>query len=167
VLIGADGAGSRVRAQLLPHAERIETGIMAVTGKYGLNGDVRATTPQAIFRGSTLIFGPRGCFLFGSAVEYGEAIGTERARRDEGRTDSTAREPLPYDREEYVMWGFSAHREAFASPANFETLSGEDLKAAVVALMDDWHPAIRRLVHLADPSTVTAFPVKTSIPIPP
>ena len=37
VLIGADGANSRVRQQLLPHAERIDTGILAVAGKHRLD----------------------------------------------------------------------------------------------------------------------------------
>ena len=64
------------------------------------------------------------------------------------------------------MWGFSAHREAFAS-ANLETASGEDLKTAVEALVDDWHPALQRLVCSAEPSTITAFSVKTSVPISP
>jgi 2-polyprenyl-6-methoxyphenol hydroxylase-like FAD-dependent oxidoreductase len=150
VLVGADGAGSRVRAQLLPHAERVETGIVAVTGKFGLDKDARETTPPAIFRGPTLILGPRGCFLFASAVESREKT----------------RDPRPYDSDEYVMWGFSAHRETFAS-TNVETSSGEDLKTAVGTLIHDWHPALQRLVRRAEVSTVTAFPVKTSVPIPP
>jgi 2-polyprenyl-6-methoxyphenol hydroxylase-like FAD-dependent oxidoreductase len=37
----------------------------------------------------------------------------------------------------------------------------------VLALMDDWHPALQRLVQSADESTVTAFAVKTSVPIQP
>jgi hypothetical protein len=57
---------------------------MAVTGKLGLNGDARAITPQAILRGPALILGPRGCFLFGSAVEYGKASDNERTARVEG-----------------------------------------------------------------------------------
>ena len=43
VLIGADGAGSRLRAQLLPHARRVETGVVAVSGKVSLNDDVRTS----------------------------------------------------------------------------------------------------------------------------
>jgi 2-polyprenyl-6-methoxyphenol hydroxylase-like FAD-dependent oxidoreductase len=34
-----------------------------------------------------------------------------------------------------------------------------------MALMDDWHPTLRWLVQTADPSTVGAFAVKTSVPI--
>lgn len=156
VLVGADGASSRVRAQLLPHAERVETGIVAVSGKFGLDEDVRAAAPRAIFRGPTLILGPRGCFLFASAIEYPQA-------RGKGHIPGDAR---LYDAEEYLMWGFSARREAFAS-ANLETASGEDLKTAVAALIDDWHPDLQRLVLSAEASTVAAFTVKTSVPIPP
>ena len=165
VLIGADGASSRVRTQLLPRAQRVETGIVAVSGKFGLDEDVRAETPQAIFRGPTLILGPRGCFLFASAIQYGEAR-EKRHISGEGMEDSGSHDLLPYDSQEYVMWGFSAHREAFAS-TNLETASGEDLKTAVASLIADWHPALQRFVRSADASTITAFPVKTSVPIPP
>jgi 2-polyprenyl-6-methoxyphenol hydroxylase-like FAD-dependent oxidoreductase len=39
--------------------------------------------------------------------------------------------------------------------------------AAVLALMDDWDPGLQWLVQSADISTVTAFAVKTSVPIQP
>jgi hypothetical protein len=60
--------------------------------------------------------------------------------------DPAAQDSLRYDAEEYVMWAFSAHRETFA-PANLETLSAEDLQSAVAGLIDDWHPALQRLVE--------------------
>jgi len=160
VLIGADGASSHLRAQLLPSAQRVETGIVAVTGKLGLNADTRALTPQPIFRGPTLMLGPRGCFLFASAVEYEDG-------RSQGPRGATAHDPLPSEREEYVMWGFSAHRETLALPTDLDALEGGMLQDAVVALMDAWHPALVRLVRRADVSTVTAFSVKTAVPIPP
>ncbi|MBV8101097.1 MAG: FAD-dependent monooxygenase, partial [Verrucomicrobia bacterium] len=70
LLVGADGANSYVRSRLLPHAPREETGIMSVSGKIGLNDQVRALTPQPIFCGPTLMLGPKGCFLFANAMEY-------------------------------------------------------------------------------------------------
>jgi 2-polyprenyl-6-methoxyphenol hydroxylase-like FAD-dependent oxidoreductase len=51
VLVDADGAGSHLRAQLLPHALRVETGIVAVSGKLSLNSDVRRATPRPILHG--------------------------------------------------------------------------------------------------------------------
>ena len=46
-------------------------------------------------------------------------------------------------------------------------LSGQDATAAVIALIDDWHPALRWLVQTTDASTVTPFTVKTAVPIRP
>jgi len=78
LLVGADGANSYVRARLLPYTQRVETGVMAVSGRIGLNEQVRALTPPAIFRGPTLMLGPRGCFLFANAMEYedGSVLGS-------------------------------------------------------------------------------------------
>ncbi|MFY9956891.1 FAD-dependent oxidoreductase [Bradyrhizobium sp.] len=154
VLIGADGAGSKLRSQLLPHARRVETGIMAVSGKVDLNDANRALVPPPVLRGPTPILGPRGCFMFASAVQYRDG---ERPARNDTFHD---------EREEYVMWGFSAHRAKFGS-ADPDRLGGEKLKAAVLGLMQDWHPSAMRLVQAADASAVSAFAVKTSVPIPP
>src|SRR5262249_8122794 len=126
VLIGADGAGSHLRLQLLPQAQRIETGILAISGKIGLTQCTRAATPEAVFRGSTLVLGPRGCFLFGSAVEYEGIAAQERTRPDGTMEGLDDRDGGLYDREEYVMWGFSAPREKFGIPENITAL-GDDI----------------------------------------
>ena len=151
VLIGADGASSRLRAQLLPHAQRVETGIVAVSGKLGLDAGLRSAIPPPILRGPTLVLGPNGCFMFASGVDYED--------------DTAGCTQQYYDRETYVMWGFSAHRETLGLLGDPAALSGVDAAAAVMPLMDDWHPALRWLVETADPSTVSAFAVKTSVPI--
>jgi 2-polyprenyl-6-methoxyphenol hydroxylase-like FAD-dependent oxidoreductase len=153
LLIGADGASSQVRRQLLPQAKRIETGIIAVSGKLDLNDAVRASIPKPILQGPTMVLGPRGCFLFANAVTY-DSRNPHPAKAGAGEQD-------------YVMWGFSAHRGAFDLPAPIETLCDAEAKAAVLDLMQDWNPALRHLIKSADESTMTTFPVKTSVPIPP
>ena len=152
VLVGADGAGSPVRAQLLPHARRVETGVMIVSGKFSMRDGARADIPPAIWRGPTLILGPGGRFLFANGVEFGAAPDPEIP---------------PEDRGGYVMWGFSARRETFAAFGDIEALGGEALRRAVLAQVDDWSPAIRAMVERADPATLVAFPARTSVPIPP
>ena len=89
--------------------------------------------------------------MFSSTVDYEDAAGNEHC----------------YDREKYVMWGFSAHDDTLDLPANLADASGEGAITAVISLMDTWHPALRRLVQITDVSTATIFPVKTSVPIPP
>jgi 2-polyprenyl-6-methoxyphenol hydroxylase-like FAD-dependent oxidoreductase len=163
VLVGADGANSRVRSQLLPHAERIETGVLAVSGKLSLNDSVRAMTPPAVFRGPTLVMGPKGCFLFANAVEYPDEKAKDASTQD--NSNSGGRGSSFANREEYVMWGFSARREKFALTLGHETLRPEDLKTAALALMKDWDPALRQIVRQT--SDLGMFPVKTSVPVPP
>jgi 2-polyprenyl-6-methoxyphenol hydroxylase-like FAD-dependent oxidoreductase len=154
LIVGADGANSAVRRQLLPLAERVETGIVAVGGKAPLNEEVRALTPPAIMRGPTMILGPRGCFMFWSAIQYGDLAAG-------GDTGSDSME----NRDEYVMWGFSARRHWFHLPGKVEELGGDELKRVVERLVADWNPTLRRLVQKSDPSTVQSFSVKTSVPV--
>ena len=163
VLVGADGANSRVRSQLLPHAERIETGLLAVSGKLSLNDSVRAMTPPAVFRGPTLVMGPKGCFLFANAVEYADEKTKDANTQD--NVNSADWGSSFANREEYVMWGFSARREKFALTLGHETLRPEDLKTAALALMKDWDSALRQVV--GQTSDLGVFPVKTSVPVPP
>jgi len=158
LLVGADGANSYVRARLLPYTRRMETGVMAVSGKIGLNEQVRALTPPAIFRGPTLMLGPRGCFLFANAMEYEDAAVSDSCVTP-NRCGKTSR-----DREEYVMWGFSARREKFAPFLNRDSPDEEALKTMVLTLMRDWDPGLRWIVQHSSP--ISTFSVKTAIPIP-
>jgi len=153
LLVGADGANSRMRAQLLPQAKRIDTGIAAVAGKVPLNDTNRAAIPAPILRGPTPIIGLGGCFLFASAVQYRSRPATVDTAADERE-------------EEYVMWGFSARRARFAR-TDLEDLGAADLKEAVLASMHGWHRALRHLIEAAEPSSVSTFTVKTSVPVPP
>jgi 2-polyprenyl-6-methoxyphenol hydroxylase-like FAD-dependent oxidoreductase len=149
IVVGADGASSRVKSQLLPNARRLDTGIVVLSGKFPLDGTARRDMPPAILKGPILVPGPRGCFLFASAVEYPpDAL---RA----------------YDNEEYVMWGFSAHRASLAPHHNIAELTGEQAKVLALAQMHDWHPALRRLVERADTATMTSFEAKSAEPVAP
>ena len=168
VLIGADGANSRVRKQLLPHAPRIETGLFSIAGKIRLDEATRPRLPHAIFDGPAPILGPKGRFLFSTAIEF-------RRERPEwldtldhpDATTPRSAELLFDDRSDYAMWGFSTRREAFSFPAPPETLSGRELQAIVLDMMDGWHPALQFLVRESEPSTVSTFSVRTSVLIPP
>lgn len=58
VLIGADGANSRVRSQLLPHAHRIDTGVHAIAGRFPwASGDL---APALMTRSNVVIPAGRG-----------------------------------------------------------------------------------------------------------
>jgi 2-polyprenyl-6-methoxyphenol hydroxylase-like FAD-dependent oxidoreductase len=164
VLVGADGANSRVRSILLPEAKREDTGLVGIGGKLALSDEVRAWIPRAIMKGPTPILGPPGCFLFASPVQFGD-LGESGAGVD--RTLGDERHSVFDDRDAYVMWGFSTRGDRFRLGGEQGSHSGEQLKSAVEGLMGDWHAKLRRLVEQTDPSTVKTFSVKTSVPVAP
>ena len=168
LLIGADGANSRVRKQLLPHAQRIETGLVSIAGKIRLDETTRHQLPHAIFDGPAPIIGPSGRFLFSTAVEFRHDRPDRLDSLDQPDTTAPLGDGLLFDdRNDYAMWGFSTRREAFSFPAPPESLSGSELQAVVLAMIEAWHPALQFLVRESDPSTVSTFSVRTSVPIPP
>ena len=155
VLIGADGANSAVRAQLLPQAQRADTGIVAISGKLPLDHAARRNTPATILRGPTLVLGPRGHVLVASTVDYDDT------------TDAPLVPQAPrLDRSRTVTWRFSARRGAFGDTDVLQ-MHGAALKDTVLGLVAKWHPALVRLVRSSDPAGIAAFAVKTSVPLPP
>ena len=149
VLVGADGANSRVARQLLPQSKRIDTGIVVISGRFPLDAEARRTTPPAVLRGPTLILGPSGRFMFASAIEYPPGAVT------------------PHDRDEYVMWGLSARREDFGLPCLPTTLNAETARALALKNMQHWDLALRGMVERADAAHMNIFAVKSALPIPP
>lgn len=168
VLVGADGGNSRVRRQLLPHAQRVETGILGVAAKVPLTPETRAMVPDQIFRGPALIGARQGRAMFVAVqafkrrAERGAAIGGDDA--------AAALHPgILFDNTgDYLMWAFSARRETYGAIADAvedpEHADGAAWQRAVLGLTGGWHPALRRLVAMADPSTVAPLPIRTSVP---
>jgi 2-polyprenyl-6-methoxyphenol hydroxylase-like FAD-dependent oxidoreductase len=157
LIVGADGANSKVRAQLLPGAARVETGIVAIGGKLTLTESAERFIPDAAMRGPTPILGPRGSFLFLSPVAY----------RDLGETFDPDASRSAGDRENYLLWGFSARRERFGAGEPYAKAAADDLKSLVERMLVDWHPVLRQVVRESDPATVSWFSVKTSTPVKP
>ena len=160
LLIGADGASSAVRGQLLPQAKRIETGIAAISGKAPLNDYVRGITPREFFAGPTLVLGPDGRFLFASAVEFPS---NARHAPVAGPSDSPSSDDLMFgERVEYVMWGFSCRRDLFHDFAGLVRAPGDELLKTTLRLMTGWHPTLRALIEATAPETINVFEVKSA-----
>jgi 2-polyprenyl-6-methoxyphenol hydroxylase-like FAD-dependent oxidoreductase len=160
LLIGADGASSTVRGQLLPQAKRIETGIVAISGKAPLNDYVRRITPTEFFAGPTLVLGPDGRFLFGSAVEFPSS---DRNTLVGGLSDSPSSDDLMFgERVEYVMWGFSCRRDLFHDFARLMHAPGDELLLTTLRLTTGWHAKLRALIEATAPETINVFEVKSA-----
>ncbi|GLV60701.1 monooxygenase [Dictyobacter sp. S3.2.2.5] len=166
VLVGADGANSRVCKQYLPQARRVETNALAVGGKLMLTPEARAWLPRPIQTRMNIVIPPQKYFLFNAVFDH-----TYASREDLSELSSNLRaagldpELLFADTSNYVLWGFAANVNAY--PASAEALSGPPLQKLVLQMINDWHPDLRRLVADADPATVAPIRLKASVPIGP
>ncbi|MET9250528.1 NAD(P)/FAD-dependent oxidoreductase [Nonomuraea sp. NPDC003709] len=159
IVVAADGGNSRVRKQYLPHAERVDTGITTVAGKFPITAETRKLVAPRLLDGPNSVIPPSGMGFFtaphdlGDGVAYGEFGVTEQ----EGA--------LMDNSSSYILWAFGAPGAAF--PTNISEMSGEQLQATVARKIESWHPDLRTVVGGSDPDTITLLPIRTSIPIDP
>jgi 2-polyprenyl-6-methoxyphenol hydroxylase-like FAD-dependent oxidoreductase len=161
VLVAADGGGSRVRRQLLPHAERIDTGVIGIAGKVFLDGGNRDRIAPELLGGMSLVSAKGGYSLFVALQEIGAAA-----------VDALPGGCSPGDahldnRRSYLMWALGAQRHKFALNGNAEALHGEPLRTIALTAMASWDERFKTLVHLADPATINVLPIRTSKPLAP
>ncbi|GLZ78756.1 monooxygenase [Actinorhabdospora filicis] len=138
LLVGADGTRSRVRAQLLPHAGRVDTGATGTGGRLALTPETRSWLPEVFSGGLNVVMGPRD-FLF-TAVHV--------------RRDPT----LPG--EDYLLWALVTRSGVIPGG-----LSGEAARDPVAARVRQWHPLLRRMVAETDPATVNSFAFFAARPV--
>ena len=155
LLVGADGANSRVRRQLLPHAERIDTGVVAVAGKLRLTDPVRAELPAALTTRANSVLPRREGSLF-TAVWHGDRQPVSVGAPDGGFLfDNTT---------DYTFWAYADSASRFP---NLDDHSGEDLQRLVLDKIRTWSPHLGTLVAKSDPDTVNAIAIRSATPVEP
>ena len=147
VLVGADGANSRVRQQYLPHARRVDTGVLAVAGKHPLPGP--EPLPDALLGTPNNIVPPRSSWMFTAPWRAGAA----------GPAQPVA------DEQDYLLWSYTAATDRF--PSDVLDRDGAALQRLVLERTASWSPDIRTMVANSDPSTVAALPIRTMLPVEP
>lgn len=168
LLVAADGAGSRVRKQYLPHARLAETGIVSIGAKVPLTPETKRLLPPRVFEGVTLVNAPRG---YGAILHVME-FPWDREGLKPGIGDNDARllahwPGLLYDNTtDYIMWGFWASRRWYRFDPAAAGVSAEDRVRLAREMTAGWHPNWRTLLEASDLSTVIAINIRTSVPIP-
>jgi 2-polyprenyl-6-methoxyphenol hydroxylase-like FAD-dependent oxidoreductase len=165
LLIGADGARSRVRLQRLPgsDAQPRETGVRGVFGRTLLRRCSQLSVlGEALASGGVLALAPSTAF-FCTAMAFGEPPAAAAARL--GLDASVAPPRSPAD---YVMWGV-AYRRSDASSSN-RTGGGMDgnsaFQHALRAAAGFQHPDFMRLLHNSEQDDCLDFPIWASQPPP-
>jgi 2-polyprenyl-6-methoxyphenol hydroxylase-like FAD-dependent oxidoreductase len=162
VLVAADGGGSRVRRQFLPDAQRVETGVVGIAGKIFLD-TARDRIARGLLDGISLVAARGGLGLFVAIQEMtggpiGGIGGNEPALAGAGNLYENTRS--------YLMWALSAKREKFVL-TDVERADSAALATAAARAMAGWSHAFRELVGLADPTTISCLPIRTSVPVAP
>jgi 2-polyprenyl-6-methoxyphenol hydroxylase-like FAD-dependent oxidoreductase len=167
VLVGADGAHSNVRKQLLPHARREDTGVFAVGGTAALTAPLLDLLPPAALQYPIAMTGPNHQQIFLAvwrAVPRCEMAGVATIHDDAADRAATD-DPISACLPDHVMWRFSALSSAYGPGQAPETMSPAKLKATVLAMVAGWNTNLRRLVELIDPTTIFPLPIRTCVPV--
>ncbi len=146
VLVGADGTGSNVRKQHLPHAQIVDTGVVGAACRLPINFDTASHMPEHLRTQLTSVMPLRGTYMIvtqsihRSGAEYVDPIG------------------------DHLIWVLISSRTAYGD-ADPKTMDGESIGRLALQLTNDWHPVLRNLIADSDQQSISAVPVLTSIPI--
>ena len=137
VLVGADGVGSRVRAQLVPDFEVVDIGVRCIYGKVPLTEAVLELVPSAFLRGFSFVSNGSGAGAAFAPVIF--------------RTP-----PAEYG--DYLMAVMTGTNDVLGcSDDELFTMSPADLWNVVTRATAEWHPTVRSLVATAEVDA--AFPI--------
>lgn len=164
VLVAADGSNSRVRKQYLPHAQLEDSGIVGIGGKVPLTPETKALLPDKVFNGISMVMAPKGFSCILHVMEFKWDRNGVKSGIGSSDAEVIAQWPgLLYDNTtDYIMWGFAGARQNL--PVDPTTLRGGELVDLTLDMTESWHPNLRELIRLSDPSTCFPINIRTSVP---
>lgn len=160
ILVGADGLGSKVRAQYLPHARVVDTGLVGMAGKLPVTDLTRSYLPEHLLTRLTGILAPNSLYM----------VVTESVhKRGGGRTPIAERSTLDpgIDEGDHSIWVLVSSRATYGSDPKSLFADGPALKEIALRLMKDWHPSLRWMVAETDPVVISSTAIQASEPIEP
>jgi len=168
ILVAADGGNSRIRKQLLPHAQRVETDIDVIMGKVPFTEETRSLLLPDRLDGTTLVLAPQERAMFIALHEFPRSAATFPGTIG-GNDESYQRQGgLLFDNtRDYLFWGLAASRKQFGLFGNPQSWVSQELEYVAQRMVQNWHPHLQQLVRMADPTTVAYSPIRTSIPLKP
>jgi len=147
VLVGADGARSRVAAALAGHPTSAPTGFGGLAARTPLDATTRALLPAVLEGGAALALGPDGTGMFMTKHDA-----STRAAVD----PSTCREIPAITEPPAVIWSLIA-TDALMPPEATRALDGRRLLDFTQHALHAWPQQLRDLVAAADPTTAAYY----------
>jgi 2-polyprenyl-6-methoxyphenol hydroxylase-like FAD-dependent oxidoreductase len=146
LLVGADGAGSRVARALAGRPTSTPIGISGIAGRTPIHDGNRGLVPALLRRGPALAFGPGGVGLFLTLHDPGP-----------GPTAQPPETEAPA-----LIWGLLADDRRY--PDDLASVAGDELVATAQGVLDPWHPAVRELVRQSEAGTAGSFVFRAADP---
>lgn len=164
LLVGADGARSRVRRQLLPDAATTALPAFGVGGKVPLTDQTATWLPEALIRSKNMVL-PRRDFLFTAVFRRREQPDTlaERLRDQVAKAGLDIETVLSDVKDtDYVMWAYVAHHRHIDT-----SLAGQALLDRIGERTRRWAPELQSLLAATPPETVDRFDFSVAQPVAP
>jgi len=156
LLVAADGVNSPVRKQYLPHAEPIDTGVVAIVGTLPLTDGVMALAPYFLLDGPGMVVPGTPCSMFMAMWKRsGEAAQALRRLGIEGT--------LPGD-EDYLLLALCGGPDFFGLDEQSDAVTGRTLKDVLRRKTAGWHTNLRKLVEMVSEEELVLNHVRTSHP---
>ncbi len=167
LLVGADGADSTVRRQLLPQARPVDSGALRIAGKLELTPLAQQRLPPWLHRKSVSVRGQAGWHLFVTAhrLRHRGLQPTDAAYTGNDAAQQHRAGLLFDNTRDYVFWALGVPR-ALRPDAATLARGAQALHAWAQRQAEAWPEDLRALLQLTDPATVNATPVLASLPVP-
>ncbi|MCE7796151.1 FAD-dependent monooxygenase [Sphingobium sufflavum] len=165
VLVGADGANSAVRRQLLPDFRIVDTGMRRLAGKMTLDAAARHAISPLLLDYRTSIRPTAGRRIMFSAHRVDPAAYARFGLI--GQDDATHRDIAGFhfdNTTSYVWWNTAYALNELATDAELARLDGAGLIELLLRHVGHWDERIVTLIRNSDPSTVAMLKVRTSEP---
>jgi 2-polyprenyl-6-methoxyphenol hydroxylase-like FAD-dependent oxidoreductase len=149
VLVGADGIRSAVRAQRLPEAEIVDTGIegLGLYARSALPPELQAEVPSTLMDGFVIATDKRGGLL---------AMGAFNPRRPVAEAAAEIAPDVRIDPvDDYMMVSGNVVEGTAVPPySEWTDATATELRDSMLEAHADWHPALRGVVERIDPATM-------------
>uniref|UniRef100_K3WTH6 FAD-binding domain-containing protein n=1 Tax=Globisporangium ultimum (strain ATCC 200006 / CBS 805.95 / DAOM BR144) TaxID=431595 RepID=K3WTH6_GLOUD len=159
VLVGVDGAHSRVRKQYIPeHTQLLDTDGRAIYGKTMLTPEIEAMLPSALTSNTTMI----------TSEDPHMSLFLEPVRFHQGNPKDLA-DHLP-DSKDYIYWVLTGRSGIFRATNEAHTdselfaLGPEEVAALSLKVTSTWHPSIRALLEYQERTMVSFISYTTMSP---
>ena len=163
LLVGADGTGSPVRKQYLPHAVLKDSGLYGVTAKVPLSDESRQYLNPKVLRGVSMFMAPRGDSCIIHVMEFAwDHDG--KLKNNIGGNDEKLLKAWPganFDNtRDYILLGFGGHGANL--PDDIMSMDPPALHAMLLERTKSWHPSLRTLYEMSDASTCFPINIRTT-----